>query len=62
MTHFTEHFGLDHSITELNEFKWTMKFIEAARSTDYIFIEDSTLFIFFNQSSEVMAFKKNKGN
>ena len=45
-------------LTEINENKWTRKFLEAARNTDYIFIEDSKLFIFFNQSSNVMVFMK----
>lgn len=48
-----------HSLTEINEPKWAMKFLEALKTTDYAFIEKSKLFIFYNQSSQVMVFTKN---
>ncbi len=49
-----------NSLTEINEHKWTKKFLEAAPNTEYIFIEDSKLFIFFYQTSKVMVFTKNE--
>lgn len=47
------------TITEINDLEWGRKFLNATSNTDYIFIEGSNLFIFFNQSSEVMVFTKN---
>ncbi|MCH8014039.1 MAG: hypothetical protein IH823_04520 [Candidatus Dadabacteria bacterium] len=47
------------TITEINEQEWGRKFLNAANNTNFVFIEDTMLFIFFNQSSEVMVFTIN---
>ncbi len=47
------------SETEINEPKWAIKFLKATNNMDYASIKNSKLFVFFNESSEVMVFKKN---
>lgn len=48
-----------NSLTEINEPEWALKFLEAAEMTDYAFIENSRLFVFFDQFLKVMIFHKN---
>ncbi|MDZ7724337.1 MAG: hypothetical protein U5R06_16410 [candidate division KSB1 bacterium] len=50
-----------HSLTEINEPEWAKKFLEAAKNTDYVFIRQSKLFIFYEQSTKVMVFTEIKG-
>lgn len=45
-------------LTEINENNWTKKFLEAEKITDYVFVDNLKLFVFFNESTKVMVFTK----